>query len=66
MDLQTVHRLVSSLTDDELAAELAEMDKRMESLQPYNGTAPGARAISSLYNQREAVKHEIALRKAGL
>lgn len=54
------------MTDEELATLLAEIQRSMDALSQYNGTGPGAAKISKLWNEREAVRHEIELRKAGL
>jgi len=54
------------MTDEELQTRLSDIQKSMDELAPYNGTAPGAAAIAKLWNERDAVKHEIALREAGI
>jgi hypothetical protein len=54
------------MSDESLAARLVEIQKSMDALAPHNGTGPGAAKISLLWNERDAVKHEIELRKAGL
>ena len=51
-------------TDEELAL-LLEGDRRsMTELAPYNGTVPGARAISQTRDHMERVEREIARRAA--
>jgi hypothetical protein len=49
-------------TDEELQQLLAGDRKSLQELAPYNGTAPGARAIASTRHHMEMVEREIARR----
>lgn len=49
-------------TDAELVALLEGDEKSLAELAPYNGSVPGARAISEVRRHKEMVEREIARR----
>ena len=55
-------RSIACYSDDELQQALADCSKSLAALQPYNGTVPGARAISETYRHRELIQAEIDYR----
>jgi hypothetical protein len=47
------------LTVEELQVVIADEEKSLEELRPYNGTAPGADAISKARGRRDAAQAEL-------
>lgn len=56
---------IPCMTTEELHQLLAGDQKSLDELAPYNGTAPGARAISEVRRHMELVQRELTRREEG-